>query len=398
MRTGAVFMKPSIVSDIQSVQSIKAIPSLLRAVVEITGMRFACVARVTPDSWTTCAVEDRLGFGLKPGDGLEVTTTLCNEVRQVNAPIVIGHVSQDATYCQHPTPKMYGFESYISLPLYRVNGEYFGTLCALDPLPAAVSDPKVQAAMRAFCELISVQLEAEQRYDESQAALADVQNTAELREQFIAVLGHDMRTPLGAVITGTDLLLRFDLEPRARIVVESIRRSGQRMARLVDDVLDFARGRLGGGIALEMIETDSLHDSLHQVIAELQRVHPHRLIYCTIEEVGKIRCSPDRICQLLSNVLTNALHYGDRNRPIRVDAYCRNNVFTLSVTNHGTPIPADMVAHLFQPYRRGSTKMPHAGLGLGLYIASEIARSHLGTLNVVSTDEATTFTFLMPLQ
>lgn len=370
---------------------------LLRAVVEITGLRFACVARVTRDSWTTCAVLDQIGFGLKPGDELDVATTLCSEVRDSNAPIVIDKASEDNVYCKHPTPLMYGFESYISIPLYRANGEYFGTLCALDPLSANVSNQKIISAMNTFSEVISMQLEAEQRYDASEAALADERVTAELREQFIAVLGHDLRTPLGAIMTGTELLLQRGLEQQANTVVESIRRSGDRIARLVDDVMDFARGRLGGGITLDMEDAHDLAGNLRDVVVELQRIYPQRSIEFEPEDVGTLRCSPDRISQLFANLLNNALTYGAPDRPVKGVLRRQEGTLVIAVTNHGTPIPPEVLPHLFQPYWRGSKKNPHAGLGLGLYIASEIARSHRGELHVHSNAEATTFTFRMPL-
>lgn len=349
------------------------------------------------DSWTTCAVLDQIGFGLKPGDELDVATTLCREVRDSNAPIVIDKASNDDVYCKHITPQMYGFESYISIPLYRANGEYFGTLCALDPLSANLSNPKTLSAMKTFSEVISMQLEAEQRYDASEAALADERITAELREQFIAVLGHDLRTPLGAIMTGTELLLQSGLEPKARTVVESIQRSGNRMSHLVDDVMDFARGRLGGGITLEMANVDSLPGSLEDVVVELQRINPQRSIEFMSEDIGTLRCSPDRISQLFANLLNNALTYGASDQPVKASIRKQEGRLVIAVTNHGTPIPPEVLPHLFQPYWRGSKKNPRAGLGLGLYIASEIARSHRGELHVQPNEEATTFTFWMPL-
>src|SRR6476620_9140417 len=85
--------------------------------IELTGMRFAAVASVTEQSWTACAVRDDLGFGLLPGQQLELESTICNEIRQHQRPVVFGHASADPHYRQHHTPKQYGLESYLSVPM-----------------------------------------------------------------------------------------------------------------------------------------------------------------------------------------------------------------------------------------------------------------------------------------
>jgi signal transduction histidine kinase len=383
-------------ADVAAVQSISAVPAILRVVAETTGMRFVCIARVAPDSWTTCAVLDQLGFGLQPGDALDVATTLCDEVRAGGALIVMDKASEDAVYCTHPTPRMYGFESYISVPVHRANGEFFGTLCGFDPLPAQLSDPKIVDTLVLFAELISRQLEDERRLTESESALLNERETSELREQFIAVLGHDLRTPLSAILTGSELLQRLSLDQKALAVVERIHRSGKRISSLVDDVLDFTRGRMGRGIPLNASETRELEPHLRHVVAEVADVHAHRAIVSDIEFDELVFCDPRRIAQLLSNLLVNALIYGAPDQPVKVFARSQNGGIVLSVSNAGTPITPDTMSQLFQPYWRGANPSASGGLGLGLYIASEIARSHGGTLGVASSEEITTFTFTMP--
>ena len=153
--------------DIAGVQSISAVPRILSAITEITGMRFCCVARVTEDSWTVCAVYDVAGFGVLPGDGLPIDTTFCQGVRANNKAVVFDSASASEVYCDHPSPKLYGFDSYASLPLYRTNGEFFGTLCALDPLPATPSNPSTLATLTLFAELISNQLHSEEQQQAS---------------------------------------------------------------------------------------------------------------------------------------------------------------------------------------------------------------------------------------
>lgn len=383
-------------ADIDAVQSITAVPTILRVVAETTGMRFVCIARVDADSWTTCAVHDQLGFGLKPGDALELATTLCNEVRAGDKLIVMDQASADAVYSTHPTPRMYGFESYISVPVYRPNGDFFGTLCALDPLPANVSNPKVVDSLVLFADLISRQLQDELRLQESRDALLSVRESSELREQFIAVLGHDLRTPLSSILTGTALLRRMGLDDKAIGVVERIERSGRRISSLVDDVVDFTRGRMGGGIPLHAQLAPDLRQQLSHVVDELRGIHPGRVIASDIDIPGMVFCDPKRIAQLLSNLLVNALIHGAPDQPVKVSAHSPDGGLYLSVSNGGSPITPQTMSALFQPFWRGDNSGVAAGLGLGLYIVSEIARSHSGVMEVSSTPGATTFSFSMP--
>ncbi len=169
------------------------------------------------------------------------------------------------------------------------------------------------------------------------------------------------------------------------------------MSELVANLLDFARGRLGGGIPVERREAGAeLTEALQQVIEELRGANPGRVVHSEFDLGEPVACDPRRIGQLLSNLLANALAHGAPDRPVRVSARSGEGRFLLSVGNEGAPIPPDTMARLFQPFSRAGTDAKQAGLGLGLYIASEIARSHGGTLGVSSTEDRTTFTLEMP--
>jgi signal transduction histidine kinase len=380
-------------SDIAAIQSISSVQTILEAVAALTGLRFVCIARVTADSWTACAVLDKLDFGLKVGAGLDVTTTLCEEVRDTSRAVIIDNVSTDPKYKDHHTPRIYGFQSYISIPVFRPDGAYFGTLCGLDPLAANVSNTATVTSMSLFAQLITKHLDTESRLSESQVALLDARATSELREQFIAVLGHDLRTPLGSILLGADLLQGEALSARGASVVARMKRSAQRMAGLVDDVLDFTRGRMGGGIALELQHETSLQAPLMQVVEELRSAHPGRVIEVDFQLTTPVECDVQRIQQMLSNLLKNALVYGDADAPVRVRCSSQNGIFELSIINHGPAISQATIDQLFKPFWRASAKAANEGLGLGLFIVSEIARSHGGYLDVDSSDEATRFTF-----
>ena len=355
-------------SDIASIQSISSVPTILEAVSALTGLRFVCIARVTDDSWTTCAVLDKLGFGLKVGDGLDVATTLCEEVRDTRRAVIIDNVSLDPKYKDHHTPRIYGFQSYISIPVMRPDGEYFGTLCALDPVAADVSNAATLASMTLFAQLITKHLETEDKLSASQVALLSERETSELREQFIAGLGHDLRTPLGSILLGADLLQFEDLSPRALSVVERMKRSALRMAGLVDDVLDFTRGRMGGGIALDVRHEASLQEPLTQVIEELRSAYAGRAIEVDFKLAVPVLCDVQRIQQMLANLLKNALVYGDPDAPVMVRCASQNGIFELSIINHGPAISQATIDQLFKPFWRAAARPANEGLGLGLFI------------------------------
>jgi GAF domain-containing protein len=192
-------MSTEFAPDIRAVAGIKAVPTILEVVCAATGMGFAVVARVTEDRWIACGVRDGIAFGLQPGDELKVETTICHKIRQTREAVIIDNVAEDNAYCRHPTPAMYGFQSYISVPIVLPDNSFFGTLCAIDPRPARLNTPATINMFKLFAELIAFHIDANARLASSEANLLDERKTAELREQFITVLGHDMRNPLAAI-------------------------------------------------------------------------------------------------------------------------------------------------------------------------------------------------------
>jgi len=233
--------------------------------------------------------------------------------------------------------------------------------------------------------------------DTAEANILVEREDGELREQFIAVLGHDLRNPLAAIASGVRLLDSEVLSERGRKILSLIEGSVVRAAGLIDNVLDFARGRLGGGITLQRDAREPLEAVLRQVVAELRAIAPDRTVDSIYNLAEPIDCDRVRIGQLVSNLLGNALTHGARDEPVRLDARTHGSVLTISIANGGPPISEAARARLFQPFYRGDGGVPEQGLGLGLHIASQIARAHGGTLEVRSDAAVTVFTFTMKL-
>lgn len=388
-------------TDIDIIAALPAVPRILDVVCEATGMGFAAVARVTEDRWITCRTRDSIRFGLMPGDELKAETTICHEIRQHGRTVVIDDAVADSVFRGHHTPALYGFRSYISVPILLPDGRFFGTLCAIDPAPRLLNTPATIGMFRLFAEMIGFQIESQERLASSQAELGEERKEAVLREQFIAVLSHDLRSPLASVDASMRLLARTGLEEKPLGLVHHAQRSVRRMARLVGDMMDLARSRLRSGIPVARGSGEGLEAGLRQVVAEAASGAPNRQVEAQIELCEPVRCDVDRIMQLCSNLLANAIEHGSGAAPIRLQACSGGGKFTLEVSNAGEPIPPAALDKLFQPYFRArvtqSRQRPGPeGLGLGLFIAAEIARAHGGTLRVASGVEETRFSFSFP--
>jgi sigma-B regulation protein RsbU (phosphoserine phosphatase) len=234
---------------------------------------------------------------------------------------------------------------------------------------------------------------------QAEAAAAAEQETAVLREQFIAVLGHDLRNPLSALAAGIRMIGdRETLSERGAIVVKEMAASVSRATSLVENVLDFARGRLGDGLTLRRDPEAALTPVIEQVIAEMRSIAPDRRILAHFSIEQPVDCDPGRIGQLASNLIANAVTHGAPGIPIQVEARTADGRFVLSVANGGVAIPEAARPQLFQPFFRGAVRRSQQGLGLGLFIVSEIAKAHGGAMEVASSDEETRFTFSMPLR
>jgi PAS domain S-box-containing protein len=244
--------------------------------------------------------------------------------------------------------------------------------------------------------MIGTAIDITERKLAQEEKLAHDRQAAELREQFIAVLGHDLRSPLASVASGTRLLTRHP--EQAAEIAEHIEKSIARMTELIENILDFARGRLGSGFAIARDGQKPLEPVLLQVIRELMVAHPEQEVATDIDLREPVECDRHRIAQLLSNLLGNAFVYGARDAPIQVRARADGGQFELSVANSGATIEPPELERLFQPFFRGKVRGSREGLGLGLYICSEIAKAHGGTIGVTSEQGKTCFTLWMPTE
>lgn len=246
--------------------------------------------------------------------------------------------------------------------------------------------------------LIAAQLENEASIEEKNLALSAERHNAELREQFIAVLGHDLRNPLGAVNATAEILIRQNITPENLKLGIRLKSVVRRMAGLIDDVMDFARGRMGSGIAIEIRPIDDLENALHNVVAELRDANPAVTIRDEISLDSVVHCDGVRVQQLLSNLLCNAIKHGSHDEPIVVSGKVIDSDLHLSVRNGGAAIAPDSLQKVFEPYWRPPESVAGGGLGLGLFICKQIADAHEGEIIVSSSSrDGTCFTARLPI-
>jgi PAS domain S-box-containing protein len=224
------------------------------------------------------------------------------------------------------------------------------------------------------------------------------QRAQEFQHRLIGIVGHDLRNPLSAIATSATMLGRGEISPERSKRVRQILNSAARMDSIIANLLDYTRVRTGTALQLVRKRIDA-HELCRQTVRELQVIHPDRVILVQADGDGVGDWDPDRLGQIVSNLVSNAVKYGAQAEPIIVVSWGEKKVWTLQVSNRGDPIPAELLPKLFEPFERGpqTDQTVKQSMGLGLYIVSEVVRAHGGTLSVSSTPgHKTVFTARLP--
>jgi signal transduction histidine kinase len=229
------------------------------------------------------------------------------------------------------------------------------------------------------------------------------QELAQSKEMFLAILGHDLRLPLGAIYTSAAFMLESgELEEPHRALAGRIAHSASRTIEMVGDLLDFTRTRLGAGIPVVRADM-SLEDVVRDVVAEISAAHPERPIHVDSNGASRGTWDRGRISQAIGNLIGNAVQHGSTGSTVTVKIRDGAELVAVAVHNHGASIPPEQLDGIFNPMksrvapRVPSERGPTGSLGLGLYIAERIASAHGGRIEVKSSPEdGTTFTMYLP--
>ena len=296
----------------------------------------------------------------------------------------------------------YPIHGFVIVPI-RARAEILGILSVTRFSPEPRLDEEDARLLQELADRAALAIVAARQHADLLRARSTVQQSLRFAEEFIGMLGHDLRNPLNAVQVAAALLVAQSETGAAeaaavRKLGERILRSSRRMTDMVSQLLDLTRTRVGTGIPLQLEDGVDVAKLVPSIIEEVQLAHPPRTVH--IESTGDTsgRWDAQRLSQVLSNLIGNAFEHGDRRAPIDVALTGSSDEVRISVHNAGPPIPAEMLPVLFDPYHRVDARSHHSqGLGLGLYISQQIATAHGGRIEVSSSAPGgTTFVVFLP--
>ncbi len=430
--------------DILNIEKISIIPNLLHVICQSTGMGFAAIARVTEDRWITCASEDHLEFGLKPGDELEVKTTICDSIRNDRKAVVIDNVSEDPDYHDHHTPAMYKLQSYISMPIIRKDGSFFGTLCAIDPKPNSLKEFKVREMFKLFAELISFHLEAieqaqanetlinkknnllkekEVEKKEAYKILSDTEKklieknislekmNTEL-EAFNYISSHDLQEPLRKIQFFTDIIEREEenkLSDKAKTAFNKIRNSAFRMQNLINDLLTYSKTKFDE----RKFETKNLNNITKEVIDDLFEEIENKNVQFDYNDLGELSIIEFQFRQLLYNLISNSIKFASPDRPLIIKLSSEiivgskseheklslnKNYSKITIADNGIGFDQSYSEKIFGLFQSLHTKTLKS-TGIGLTIVKKIVENHNGFIKAEGAlDQGAKFEIFIPVE
>lgn len=420
--------------DIANIQNISIIPNLLNVICQTTGMGFAAVARVTEDRWITCSVLDNVSFGLKPGDELKIKTTICNEIRQNPKPVIIDNVSEDPDYHDHHTPAMYKLQSYISVPIIRKDGSFFGTLCAIDQKPNSLKEFKIREMFNLFAELISFHLTAIEQQVKNKLVLKEkthllektvdekkdiekklIQKNISLEkmnselEAFNYISSHDLQEPLRKIQLFTGIIEQEEiknLSEKGIAAFHKIKMSAFRMQNLINDLLIYSKTKFDD----RKFELKDLNLITKDVIEDLTNEFENKNVTFDIQDLGKLSVIEFQFRQLLYNLINNSLKFAshERNLIIKISAKITNGeleklspltkYYKITIADNGIgfdPLYTEKIFGLFQAL---DTK-PLKSTGIGLTIVKRIVENHNGFIKAEgSLNQGAKFDIFIPIE
>ncbi len=384
-------------------------------------MGFAAVARVTREKWIACGVRDEIQFGLTPGGELKLESTICNEIRDSLKPVIIDHVQEDPEFCNHHTPRQYGFQSYISIPIFlRHDGSFFGTLCAIDPRPAQLKNPRVIGMFNLFADLIAFHIAALQEIDKAQSLLrnSDMQLRGYQEEirQYQHISNHNLQEPLRKLRLFGDILLSASARGDRDKVESSTLRINE-LARgfstMIQQLTDFS------SLSLRSAKTDFEITDLNVIFADIvSRLSPSlkerkATIDCGI--LHTITAIPGQMSRLFYHLINNAIIYAKTDVAPFIKVYSHDlspeaagkypfllpgrRYCEICFIDNGIGIEAIQLKKIFDIFTHSSLKAAESGVGMGLAQCRKIVANHHGQITVHSEPgEGATFSVILPVE
>lgn len=402
--------------DIDRVKRIPIVTTLLDVICETTGMGFAAVARVTKDRWITCTVRDDIQFGLVTGSELRVETTICDEIRDSHQPVIIDHVQENALFCTHHTPLMYGFQSYISFPIILKTGEFFGTLCAIDPKPAQLENTKITGMFAAFADLISFHLQQLDLLDQSDHAVKNLSrqltHSVDENRQYRHISNHNLQEPLRKLrlFSGmlVDVVRKKDLDKAEELAVK-ISAGAEKFSMMIKDLSAFS---ILDDDANAFERTD-VNDIVALVCNRLSSQLKAKNATVDVGELPPLSAIPDQLEQLFYHLLHNAIKFSKKDEPLALSITGRDvfqsglhdqlpagnetHYVEIQIADNGVGIEKSQLEKIFDLFAQLPQDKVRQGEGFGLAYCRKIIRNHFGLIQLQSeVGQGTIVSIILP--
>ncbi len=404
----------SLLADIEKINRIPIVSTMLEVICRSTEMGFAAIARVTEDRWIACSVRDEISFGLQPGGELEIETTICNEIRATGQAVVIDHVAENETFRNHHTPRMYGFQSYISVPIILKTGQFFGTLCAIDPRPALLNNVKTIGMFTLFADLIAFHLQSLQAMDQKSYAveelnrqLADSKNE---NRQYKFISDHNLQEPLRKIRMFSSMLVQAtennDLD-KANMLAQKVNHTAQKFSLMIRGLSNYSELN-DKEVRYEKVDLSQvLHDVRQQLDQELAAKH----VLILVGALPVIDAIPTQMNQLFYNLIKNAIQFSKDHIPLEIQiksiqkfeepaAYLtsQSRFVEVQLEDNGIGIEEAQLEKIFDIFTQISNEHEMDNAGIGLSYCRKIVRNHKGSISARSAPgKGTTFSITLPI-
>jgi signal transduction histidine kinase len=408
----------SLLEDIQKVKQIPIVHTLLEVVCRTTGLGFAAIARVTSDRWIACSVRDEIMFGLEEGGELKVETTICSEIRDNRKAVVIDDVFSDDAYRDHPTPKMYGFRSYISVPIFLKDGSFFGTLCAIDPEPVQLKNAQTLGLFMLFADLLSYHLHSVDVLQNSDRTIGQlsrrVAETMEENRQYHYVSSHNLSEPLRKLRLFSSLIAdtaeKGDTEKTITLAAK-ISSFAEQFGTMMKDISQYSSLTDRGYFYEEL----NLNDIVAAVTVQLGDLMHEKQAVVDVIELTDISGIRFHLEHLFYRLIHNALKFSRKDVPVLIQisshrmwgselqeifpADATAEYVEIIVDDNGRGIEVSELEQIFRIFSKITYEASPQGYGMGLAYCRKIARFHGGFITAKSTaGQGSTFTVFLPVK
>lgn len=404
--------------DLQTVQQISIVPTMLDVICSLTGMGYAAIARVTEDRWLACSVKDNVNFGLPAGEELKIETTICSEVRHSRTEVVIDYVDMDEHYKNHHTPKMYGLQSYISFPIILRNGEFFGTLCAIDSKPVVVNRPEVLGTFRLFSELLAFHLESIELVNRSQSALKESDKiltyTNNENELYRQISEHDIQEQVRKIALFSDVLMnniQTNSIEKTQTTAVKINAISNQLSNMMRHVTKFSEAKHNKD---SYIPTN-LNLVVEELCIDLKTQLSNKNIQVAKGNLPVINGTPAHLKDLMYYLLKHALLFRHTNLPCIVNIYSKKipgidlntltydnqpiNYCEITIEQTGLDIEQEHVKNIFAIFMHMNGKLPDVTYSTGLAYCRKIVQNHGGVITAdYMPENGISFTIILPLE